>query len=235
MVGDEVFQAQESHLPETLALVDAHEPRQHLRHFEARELLLARTRVAHPHGEVERKPGDVGEGVRRVDGERHQHGEDLLREDLAHLNLVRLVELIPGGDRDARRLERGQHQFAVRLGVAHLEFVRHLGDVGEHVLRGAPDVRRDGEAGGDAALEAGDPDHEELVEVAGEDRKEVGALQDRQQRILRQLEHALVEREPAQLSVEVAVVGQRWIRLVDEGGEVVVEVAAQAAAQPVVE
>ena len=78
----------------------------------------------------------------------------------------------------------------------------------------AADVGRDGEPGRDAALQARDADHEELVEVGGEDRQEVGALEDRDGVVLGELEHPLVERQPAQFAVEEPVGGQG--RVVDE-------------------
>jgi hypothetical protein len=94
--------------------------------------------------------------------------------------------------------------------------------IGEHIERCATHVRRHGDAGGDAALEARDAHHEELVEVAREDREEVGALEQRQRVVLGELEHALVEREPRQLAVEESVA--RQLRIVDEDGVAVVVV-----------
>ena len=124
--------------------------------------------------------------------------------------------------------ECGLDELLVGGGVPGLQLVRLLRDVGQHLVRGAADVRRHGEAGVDAALEAGDAHHEELVEVRGEDREEVRALEDRQPRVLGELEHALVEREPAELAVEVAL-GEQLGRAVDvERFEVVVEVAGGA-------
>ena len=60
-----------------------------------------------------------------------------------------------------------------------------------------------------ATLQAGDPDHVELVEIRREDRQELGPLQQRQRRVGGQRQHAGVEVQPAQLAVEVAVLGQR--------------------------
>ena len=74
--------------------------------------------------------------------------------------------------------------------MAQLQAVRFAGDVGEHVQRGAADIRGDGEPGEDAALEAGDADHEELVEVAREDREEVRPLEHRDAFVLGQFQHA---------------------------------------------
>ena len=53
-------------------------------------------------------------------------------------------------------------------------------------------------------LETGDPDHEEFVEIASRDGEEAEPLEQRVGGISSLLEHAPVEREPAQLSVEVA-------------------------------
>ena len=97
----------------------------------------------------------------------------------------------------------------------------------------AADVRRNGEPRDDAALEARDAHHEELVEVAREDRQEVGALEHGKRGILGELEHPLVERQPAQFAVEVAVVGQ--LRVEDLGQvEVVVIRVAEARVEHVV-
>ncbi len=122
--------------------------------------------------------------------------------------LLRLVERVPAHDADAVLLE-GRPDAVVEGGrVTDLQAVGGLVDGGEHLGGGAADVRGDGEARGDAALEAGDADHEELVEVAGEDGEEVGALEDGQLGVLRQLEDAAVERQPAQLAVEEAALGE---------------------------
>ena len=117
--------------------------------------------------------------------------------------------------------------------MTQLKGVRIGGDVGEHLLRRAADVRRNGEPRDDAALQPRDAHHEELVEIAREDRQEVGALEHRERGILGELEHALVEREPAQFAVEVPVVGQ--LRVEDLGQvEVVVIRVAEARVEHVV-
>ena len=180
VVGDEVLQRDEPHLVDGLALVDPHEARKHLRHLQAGELLLAGARVAHPHRQVERQARDVGERMRGVDRERHQHREDLQREDVAHLSAVGLVELSPLDHLDPGRFERRTHVLTVDARVAGHQLVRLLGDVREHILRRAPDVRRHREPGRDAPLQPGDTHHEELVQIVGEDGEEVRALEDRQ-------------------------------------------------------
>ena len=62
-----------------------------------------------------------------------------------------------------------------------------------------------------ATFQAGDPDHVELVEVRREDREELRPLQQRQRRVGGQRQHPGVEVQPAQLAVEVAILGQRVV------------------------
>jgi hypothetical protein len=58
-------------------------------------------------------------------------------------------------------------------------------------------------------VHAGHANHEELVEVGGEDRQELAALDQRQRLVLGQLQDAVVEVQPGQLPVEVELgVGQ---------------------------
>src|SRR5262249_1110738 len=54
----------------------------------------------------------------------------------------------------------------------------------------------------DLLLDAGDPNHEELVQVGAGDRQEFQALIKREAPIARLIEHALVEAEPRQLSID---------------------------------
>ena len=97
---------------------------------------------------------------------------------------------------------------AEALSVLALQGVGPLPDVLEHLAGVRATRRADRDAGGDAPLEARNPHHEELVEVAREDGQELGAFEDGEAAILRQLEHPLVEREPRQLSIEEAVARQ---------------------------
>ena len=60
-------------------------------------------------------------------------------------------------------------------------------------------------------VQRADADHEELVEVVREDRGEARAFDDRQVLILGKLEDALVELQPAQLTVEETVVRQWFL------------------------
>ena len=55
------------------------------------------------------------------------------------------------------------------------------------------------------ALQRGDAVHEEFVEVVARDREEAQALQQRMGAVARLVQHALVERDPGERAVEVAV------------------------------
>ncbi len=181
--GEEVFEVIrddefEGDIPRPVAVArDPDEPREHRRNLEPGEVLTPRAGVADADRQVERQPRDVREGVRRVDRERHQHGEDLRLEVLVGVRLLVVGQGLPGEDVDARVGERGLDVVHPRRSVADLEAMGFGGDVGEDLLRRPPDVRRDGEARDDPALEPSDADHEELVQVAREDGEEVRPLE----------------------------------------------------------
>ena len=222
MVGDQILERDVAQQAARI-IRKLHEAGQVLRHLEAGELDLVGLRIAHPDRQVEREARDVGERVRGIDRQGHQDRKDLGREDLVDPHPVFLVEIAPALDVDARLVERRLHQLLEHPGMPVLQFVRLLADVGEHVERSAAHVGRHRQPGRDAALEAGDADHEELVEIAGEDRQEVGALEQRHPRVLGEFEYALVERQPAQFAVEKAVGRQRAVIHQDRFCLVVIE------------
>jgi hypothetical protein len=51
-------------------------------------------------------------------------------------------------------------------------------------------------------LQAGDPNHEELVQVGRHDRKKLESLVERQREVLRVGKDTFIEREPGQLAVD---------------------------------
>ena len=87
VVRDELLERQVAH--GVAVAGDVHEARQHRRHLEPRELLPPGPRVADADREVQRQPRDVREGVRGVDGERHQHREHLALEVLGQRGCAR--------------------------------------------------------------------------------------------------------------------------------------------------
>ena len=187
------------------------EPAERRRHLHPREVLLAGLRVPHQHGHVEREAGDVGERVGRVDGQRREHREDaVLEEPLAELLLL-AVEVLPAHQVDAVGRQLGHQVDAEELGVALALLGGADPDRLQHVARHHPGRRPHGHAGRDPALEAGDADHEELVEVAGEERHRPDPLEQRQALVLGHLEQPQVEAQPRQLAVEEAVVVLRQV------------------------
>ena len=136
----------------------------------------------------------------RVDRERREHREDLVVEHLAHGLLLVDVEVAPAQDLDSR-LAQGRHEVVERLGVLGHQGARAVVDALHQLARRQSAGRLHGDAGGDASLQPGDANHVELVEVAGEDRQELGPLKWWDGGVLGELEHALVERQPRQLSV----------------------------------
>src|SRR5690606_8926386 len=135
--------------------------------------------------------------------------EVLLAEELVQALLLARLELVPVDERDALGGERRLHVLGEHARVPRHEVVRALADRVQHLARREPGGRGDRDAGRHAALGAGDADHEELVQVRREDREEPDALQERLARVLSELEHPLVERQPAQLAVREPVVGER--------------------------
>ncbi len=200
--GDDVL---DGHVPLRGGLQEAGEQR---RHLDAGEVPVPGDRVADDDGQVEGEPGDVRERVRGVDRQRSEHGEDAVPEEGEQARLLLLRQLAPA------------HQVDALVGQGRGDVLVVAGGVPGHELAGAgPDHLQHlagleagggagGDAGGDAALEARDPDHEELVQVAGEDREEVGPLQQGRGRVLGEFEHPFVEREPAALPVQEAALGQ---------------------------
>lgn len=79
------------------------------------------------------------------------------------------------------------------------------GDLLEQLTRLEAGRAADRDTGRDASFEPGRADHEELVEVAREDRQEPSPLQERHLLVGSELEHTLVELQPADLPVEEAV------------------------------
>ncbi len=185
---------------QSLARVDeAVEP---FRHLDAGEALLSGLRIGREHAEREGEPGDVREGLAGPDGERSQHGKDLALE-------VRLepLQLLVLAVRDACDLDPGPGERRPQLALPEMclatrELEDALPDRREGLGRGEPVDGANGEPGLVQLEQAGDADHEELVEVLGEDRGELDALEEWQRQVLRDLEDPRVVLEPRELAVQ---------------------------------
>ena len=180
------------------------EPVEALGHLDARESALARVGVGGEDTQRMREPGDVRERLAGADGERCQHREDLPLEERFELAELLLRAVLDRGDLDARRFERGTQLAPPETGLASRQLDDALPDRRERLARREPVDRADAEVGLVELEEARDAHHEELVEVLGEDRGELEALQERQRAVLRDLEDARVVVEPRELAVEKA-------------------------------
>ena len=197
---------------------DGQEPGQQRRHLDPREHRRAGPRVGHHDRQVERQAGDERERVRRVDDERAsapgrsapgtaRAGCPVRPEDSSFqrrtsipspLSAGRIWSVKQAACRAVSRPARSRVRFSTWPGSWTL----------------TPST---GRPGGHPPHQAGHPDHEELVQVAGEDGQEPDPLQQRDALVLGQLQHPLVEPEPAFLAVEVpvraAAAQDRWAGL----------------------
>ena len=147
--------------------------------------------------------GDEGEGVRRVDGQRREHREDLLEKlSLQELEVLRL-QIFAHHEADARRfqleLQGSEHPLLLRH-----ELARVLVDQHQLLGRGQPVRRRCGVARMGQLAQAGDAHCVELVEVGRRDRQEAQPLEQRHLGVLGLFQHPPVEAKPAELAVEEA-------------------------------
>ncbi len=202
VAADDVFEEAVRHAGLRRQVVgQRHEARQHARHLDARELRAPG--MAHAHREVHAQVRDIRERVPRVERQRRQHGKDVILEVLGE----------PGIDRRRvfGRLEKvdalGGEQRPQRLAPARGLIVdlrqRARADGRQLLIGGLAVDRHLFDAGAEFLQDGGDAHHEELVEVGAGDGEELDALEQRVRRILRLREDALVERQPAQLAVDV--------------------------------
>ena len=180
-------------------------------HLDSREVLPAVLGLPDGDGKVQAQPADEGEGVSRVDRQRCQHREHLLVEVRRQPCALVLVDFGPCDDHDALVGERGPHRVEEHVGVPAGDLLSALVDPAQLLTRRQAVGRAHRQSHLVAPLQSRDTDHVELVEVGGEDRKELRAFQQRQRRVGREREYPRVEVEPAQLAVEVAVLGQRIV------------------------
>ena len=206
--GDQVLERQEVSTRRRVLGGDPDQARHVVGHLDPGEPLGTALGVAHGDRQVEREAGDVGERVRGVDRERRQHREDGLGEVRRQRRALAVGQRRPPHDPDALLGQLRAHLVEEDLRVRVGQLLGARGDPGQLLARGQPVRAAHLQAGLVAALQPGDPDHVELVQVAREDRQELGPLQQRLAGVLGQREHPGVEVEPGQLAVEVAVVGQ---------------------------
>ena len=181
------------------------EPGQQRRHLHPGEHGGAGARVGDHHRQAERQARDVRERVGRVDDQRREHRVDPLAEQPLQ---IRPARPRPAPSSAAISMPCCGQRRAGPSGIA-------LG-VAEASSRARPRVRASTSSGGRPVMlstgrpvairriRPGHPDHEELIQVAGEDRQEPDPFQQREGLVLGELQHPLVEPQPAFLAVEVA-------------------------------
>ena len=216
------------------AVVDRHQTVEVVRNLHASEVRLAGRGVLHDDGQVQRLAGDVRERVGRVHAQRGQDREHLLTVVARQTLLLGGSQLVPVEQHDALVGQGRQQRIHHVVGVLVLHDVRLLAQGTEQLARAQSAGGGHGDAGIDAALQAGHTDHEEFVQVGGEDRGEAGAFDQRQAFVLGELHYTPVELEPAQLTLEEAVIGQRGLAVASLApvvligfGDVLSDLAAQ--------
>jgi len=132
---DDLLQGHEAH-----PVGQRDEALQQRRHLDPGHVRLAALAVGDHHGEVERQVGDVGEGMRRVDGERGQHRVDAVLEDAAERGPVALGQRRPVDEADALAIQGHGHVGGEAAGVA-LHQLADPGVDGAQLLRGRRAVR----------------------------------------------------------------------------------------------
>ena len=170
--------------------------------------------AVHEHRQVEAAVAQHRERVPGIDRQRRQHRPDLAREVGGQ---VRLLLGRRAGRRASSRMPRlrepGRDVLAPGAVLLRHHRVRAGADGRELLGGGQPVGRRLGDVARQLLLEAGDADHEELVQVRRDDGQELEALGERHRRVARLLEHPFVEPQPGQLAVDEQL---RVRRIVDD-------------------
>src|SRR5439155_26806807 len=134
------------------------------------------------------------------------HRKDVLFEERSQRLSLACIQLSPADEAHAARREARDQLVEKKARVPERQSRRALANARELVGGSQPVARaRHSQAGRLLATQAGDAHLVELVKVAGEDAEELGALEQRHGGVLGQLQDALVEVDPRQLTVEVAL------------------------------
>src|SRR5262245_35175084 len=146
--------------------------------------------------------------MRVIDGQRCQNGIDPRAEQLVQVVLLGWHKLLPAQHLDALGGEGGENVRPEGGGLALHESAALGVDPSQLLAWGAAGSGLNRQASGQPAPQSSDPDHEELVEIVGEDREKSDPFEQWDGGVLSELEHPLVELQPALLTVKEAVVRQ---------------------------
>ena len=184
----------------------ANQPRQERRHLDAGEALPLVPVVDH-HGQVQAQVGDVGEGMAGIEGERRQDREDLALEVSTQLAPLLHGKVVVGNDLDPGVPELRQ-QIVVPAAIDEFPLgLQVRTDAGQLLGRRHAVRRRLQRAPFELPHQAGDADHEELVQVTAVDRQELDPLKQGMPGIACLFLDPAVELQPTQFTVDV-VLGQ---------------------------
>jgi hypothetical protein len=100
------------------------------RDLHARESLLSALRVFDEHGQAQREPRDVREGLPGTNGERREHRIDVALESLGQLTQLGLVALDHPGEDDPLLCEGGTKVPGPELRLLPAELEDPLPDLG---------------------------------------------------------------------------------------------------------
>ena len=150
----------------------------------------------------------------------HQYREDLFTEELVKAFAIVIAKIAPAFDVNIFGIQSGLDEIVESPGMSLLKLESHRKNVIENGLCGPTCVRRHSNSGHDATLQSSDSDHEELIEIAGKNGKKVHSLQQWHIRVFGELQHTLIEGQPTELTIEVALLGE----VLRVGSETVVKI-----------
>ena len=177
------------------------EAREDVGDLHARE--LRRALVLDHDGEALASARNVGKRVASIESQRCERGADVgakvVRQIRRHLGRV----LGAFEKMDAGRRQQRKEPVSPAAGDGDEDAARACAHGLQLLLDGQSVGGPPGEASPVLSRERGDPDHEELVQVVRRDRQKLHTLEQGMRVALRVSQHALVEREPAELPVDV--------------------------------
>ena len=143
---------------------------------------------------------DKREGVRRIDRQRRQQRENIVKEMILDPGALGLGDVAAVDENDSHLGEDTAQIAPDRLLVGG-KLRNRLVDEDELFRRGQAVRTALGNALAHLGLDAGDPDHEELIKVIGRNRKKSHPFKGRMAGIDRLLQHPAIEVQPGKLAI----------------------------------
>ena len=190
------------------AVADFYEARENRRNRDNRDVARSAAHVGVRDLQQNIQPlvAQVREGVRGVDRKRREGGVDVVFEEFFEPRLFRYRAFLRRFEEDFFLAQGGQDFLRPDPIFVRRHSRRDFGDSPQLLARAQPVEPDFGDSRLELLLEPRDADFEEFVEVVADNREEAQPLEQRERRFGAQVEDASVERQPAQLAVEVFVV-----------------------------